>query len=433
MRRIHRKLAVLSALRADPDFSKLQLAGAGSEREMRVFLRWLDQSGVALYLLWKLRESGELENVPSQFRVQLERRLESNRRRSELMLSELQRVSECLRSRGIRHAFLKGLTLVPAFSPEPRLRHQSDIDILISEEMADEAKTAILACGYSPRREMHHETRFAMPLTRIPSAADDIYRADYHKQIELHTSIWGKVGHVSLEVPVDCLDRTRVRHIQGFAFASLAEEDAFLLQVLHAFRHFLSSWVRLSWLWEIHHFLACRREDAALWLAVRDRAGDDPVLKNTFGLILGLTNQLFGSPIPEVLREWCIETLPDRVKCWLATFGTPWALSEIPGSKLTLFIHNEFIREPGLWKPYLWKRMIPFAGRTSLGEMDSPNAETAVRFSIKQQVFRAGRLAYHANSLFSLSLEAFRWKHALMHRSANNNNALARERRNRTS
>ena len=423
MRRIHRKLAVLGALRAEPDFSKLHLACAGSEREMRVFLRWLDQSGVALYLLWRLRESGEVENVPDHFRVQLERRLESNRRRTELMLSEFQRVSECLRNRSIRHAFLKGFTLVPAFSPEPRLRHQSDIDILISEDVADQARAAILACGYSPRREMHKgETRFAMPLTRIPSAADDMYRADYHRQIELHTSIWDEVGHVGLEVPVDCLERTRVRHIQGFALASLAEEDAFLFQVLHAFRHFLSSWVRLSWLWEIHHFLASRREDTALWLAIRDRAGDDPVLKNAFGLILGLTNQLFGSPIPETLRDWCIETLPDRVKCWLASFGTPWALSDIPGSKVTLFIHNEFIREPGLAK-HLLRRILPFAGRPSLGEMDSSNAETAVRFSIKQQVFRAERLAFHASSMVSLSLDAFRWKHALMH-VGNNSNAL---------
>src|SRR5215472_3546854 len=61
-----------------------------------------------------------------------------------------------------------------------------------------------------------------------------------------------------MKLTVDCLHRTRVGHIHGFAFPSLADEDAFLLQVLHAFRHFLSSWLRLSWLWEIHYFLASR-------------------------------------------------------------------------------------------------------------------------------------------------------------------------------
>src|SRR5262249_16832689 len=157
----------------------------------------------------------------------------------------------------------------------------------------EEATAAILACGYSPQRKVHKsETRFAMPLKRIPSAADNIYTADYHRQIELHTSIWDKLAHVGLRVPLNCLDRTRVGHIQGFAFASLADEDAFLLQVLHAFRHFLSSWVRLSWLWEIHHFLASRSEDTAGWLAIRERAGNDPVMMNVFGVILGLTNQL---------------------------------------------------------------------------------------------------------------------------------------------
>jgi hypothetical protein len=420
MSRIQLKLGVLSALRADPDFSQLQLLNAVSQNEMRRFLRWLDHSGLALYLVWRLRTSNELENAPSRLRVELQRRLESNRRRTEVMLSEFRNVSECFRDRHISHAFLKGLTLAPEFCPAPDLRHQTDLDVLISPERLEEARAAILACGYSlERTKRAGETHFSTPLARIPSADDDIYATDYQREIELHTSVWEGTGHVSFEVAVDCLDRTRLRRIRGIDFTSLSLEDTFLLQTLHVFRHLLGSWVRLSWLWEIHYFIVSRSRDARLWLAIRDRGGDDPVLKNALGLILRLTNQLFASPIPRTLREWCVDTLPDRLKCWVAKFGIRWALSDISSSKLTLFVHKEFIREANLWRAYLWRRMFPFGGRPSLGEIDPANRATQIKFQIRQRLFQAGRLAFHVCSLVSFSFEALRWKHALIQTGSN--------------
>ncbi len=426
MRKNDMKLAVLSVLRADPDFSQLHVLGGASDREFRAFLRWLDQSGLALYLGWRLRQHGKFGKVPAQLRVYLENSLKSNHRRTEAMLCDFQKVSECFRARRIRHAFLKGFTLVPEFCPRAHLRHQSDIDILISAECEEDARAAIFECGYSLERKLPGgETHFSTPVTRIPLADDDIYRADYQKEIEVHTSIWQDIDHVSFHAPIDCLIRTGAREIKGIPFVSLSQEDVIIAQVLHVFRHVLSSWVRLSWLWEIYYFLSHHADDPLLWSAVRERAGNDPLLKNAFGFVLGLTNRLFASPIPEVLRCWCVDTLPDRINCWVSEFGTRWALSEIVGSKLSLFVHKEFVREPELWRAYFWRRMLPFAGKPALSKTNSRSTRRLRGFTMQHRLFQARRLVFHARSLVSFPVEAWRWKRALIQPNAGAQSLLA--------
>jgi len=354
--------------------------------------------------------------------------MDANRKRTELMLVECGRVSECLQKKGIRHAVLKGITLVPDFSPALGLRHQSDIDFLIPAESIGQARAAIFECGYLfERNPMSGEFNFSAPLTRLPSVADDIYQTDYHKQVELHTSIWDDMDCVCLEPPGDCIGRARMREIGGLTLPTLASPDAFLMQTLHAFRHFLSSWTRVSWLWEIHYCVITQNANTATWAAIAQRGGDDPVMKNAVGLVLRVTNQVFGTPLPQALREWCIETLPEPIECWAAHFGTRWALCGMSGSKLTLLIHKQFIRNPKLWKPYVWKRMIPLRSKRSLGKIDSAHVALRVRFMLGKGASQARRLAFHAGTLISLPLEVSRWQYAL-YRARSRGRALMTER-----
>lgn len=414
-----RKLAVLAALRSHADFSELKRVSRGPEREMRAFLRWLDQSGVALYLLWRLREAGEFENMPSRLQVELLGRLGRNRRRTGSMLADFRMLSECFTARNIPHAFLKGFTLAPDFCPALELRHQSDFDLLISAGALDQAKTALFECGYlSAHKKRAGELLFSSPLRRVPSANDDIYALDYQKRAELHTTIWEDLEAVSLNVPSDVLARARTRRIHGLDVTCLSQEDAFIFHLLHAFRHFLSSWTRVSWLWEIHYFLESR-ERSGLWIAVRERAGNDPVVRKACGLVLRLTNQLFGSPIPVELSEWCLDGLPGCIGSWVERFGARWALSELSGSKVTLLIHKEFVRDSNLWRPLLWGRIIPLARRPSLVETVSSGVPARARFQIAQRLYQARRITYHMRTLFSLAFEALHWRFSLIRATRN--------------
>jgi Uncharacterised nucleotidyltransferase len=414
MRRDQLKLAAILALREQPDFANLWALGFSSDREMRRFLRWLDESGLALYLLGRLQNAHEIDRLPSLFCFRLQRRFESNRKRTAVILAALHQLSTSLTARRIPHAFLKGFTLVPDFCSAIELRHQSDIDILVSPEFAERAKLAMQERGYSMRELLRTgEIHFSKPRSKPPSIHDDIYTSNFHPEVELHMSIWKDLDHVSLNVRDDGLSRLRIQQINGVRLACLSIEDTFVAQILHAFRHLLGSWIRVAWLFEIHSFIVRHAENEPLWSEINERTTADPELRNAFGLVLQLTNQLFPSPIPNVMREWCIDPLPGPLSQWVAEFGTRWALSDLSGSKLSLLVHREFIKDAVSRRSYVWRRMFPFAGKPTLGRVHSQDVKTPVSAKVAEGRFLARRALFHAASLCSFSIDAVRWARIL--------------------
>src|SRR5205823_14227207 len=120
-----------------------------------------------------------------------------------------------------------------------------------------------------------------------------------------------------ISTPIDPLSRVRSKQIDDLSFSILAADDMFGLQVLHAFSHFLGSWVRLSWLLEIASFLDVHQHNDALWHSVVERQQDAAVgsasfNRKAFGLILSLTQEIFprSRPLPSALHNWCMQSLP---------------------------------------------------------------------------------------------------------------------------
>jgi hypothetical protein len=408
------RMVAISALGTHPDFSNLHLLKTCGRKDVERFLQWLDHSGLTLYFLSRLKDYKGIEHVSVSFREALDRRFRSNCNRVEKMLREFGKVNDALKNRGVSHAFLKGFTLTPEFCPDPCLRHQSDIDILVHSASVQEAMQALIECGYSREdSDVSSEIRFTTPLQHIPSHHDDIYDTSTQREVELHTSIWEKTGHVSLSTPNDCLEKARLRSLRDIDFFSLSAEDMFLMQVLHAFSHLLGSWVRVSWLWEIHYFLKKHAEENELWGAIRTRAGDDPILRKAMGLVLGLTKELFDSSLPELLNDWCVRTLPERVETWMRHFGIRWALSDLEGSKLTLFIHQEFLEDAGEWNAYLLRRVIPVPGRPSIGHIQASDVKIRLMAHASQVMFAGQRLVFHSTALLILAWEGVRWRRAL--------------------
>lgn len=406
------KLAAISALRQQPDFTNLRLFQFRNDREMRLLLRWLDESGLALYLLDRLQKSGEADQLPPGFVHQLELRLQSNRRRTAAISTELDKLSTVLTQRNIPHAFLKGFTLVPDFCPAIELRHQTDIDILVAAEYGDEASRAILQCGYSAEETFPGgEIQFSKPRNWVPSVHQDVYASEFHPEVDLHISVCRDFDHVVLKVPLDYLSRFRIKEVNGVRFSCLSLEDAFIVQVLHAFRHLLSPWIRVSWLLEIQYFMTCHFDDDSLWCGIKARAGDDPLLRNAFGLTLQLTNRLFPSRTPKILQDWCVESLSDSIKQWALEFGMRWALSDFSGSKLSLFVHREFIQNPGVWRSYMWRRMFPLRGKPSIGRVEPLDIKTSISSRKAELIFFARRAFFHTATLGSFALDAIRWFH----------------------
>jgi Uncharacterised nucleotidyltransferase len=407
------RAGALAALRPRPDFSGLHILRrcGGSRRER--FLRWLDQSGIALYLLNQLQEHEGLDHVPELFHGALERRLEANRRRTLSMFSEFSRIVASFEGNGVRFCVVKGFALTPDFCCAAHLRHQTDFDFLIAPESMDAAKRALRECGYAPQVEHDGEVTFATPLRHIPSPRDDIYEVPRHREVDLLTRIQHVNHGISLDIPTMSLDQLKKKTLMGTAFPCLPFEDMFLVQVIHAFTHLMGSWVRLSWLVEIGHFIDGHHDDEQLWRAVIDRVGRDPKTRSAVGLILSLVTTLFPRPIPHLLADGCLRALPARIQAWVAQFGVKAAISDLDGTKLTLFVHRGFVDDQNLWNSYVWNRFFPVGRHSTIGSVATIGARARIRVRASQWVHSLHRSMFHARELIWLPVEWIRWKFAL--------------------
>ena len=115
MTRTGSKLAVLATLGHKPDFSTLPALPVLNSNAGRSLLRWLDQSGLALVFLRRLRKYDAAHQISTAWRQELEARQARNVARMEDMFQEVNRLHKAFLRFGIRSVCLKGFSLVPDF------------------------------------------------------------------------------------------------------------------------------------------------------------------------------------------------------------------------------------------------------------------------------------------------------------------------------
>jgi hypothetical protein len=408
------KRAILRSLQNEPDFSGLSSLPSLASRRGRIFLRWLDQSGLALPFLAQLQQLEALNQLAQEWRLALSARLTRNAERARDMLEEVQRIRAAFRSFGVTAVSLKGFTLTPDFCEHPYFRHQVDFDFLVERKSVRAAAEALCSCGYSyTHLNESGETCFLTPLKHIPSASDDLYGLQRQRQADLHTWIWEPCSWWPLQVPQDCLEKAQHQYILGADFLSLSLEDKFLLQVLHAFHHSFRSWVRASWFFEIAKCLEKHQDNVTLWNGVTKRAGSTKLMKSVFSFVLGLAERLFHCPIPSSLHSWKKESTTLSLTAWLDHFSLDWAISDWPGSLNNLFLAAEFIPDPDLRMQYLRSRLLPKKKSTSLGSLTPTSPAQFFRLQAARLGYVARRTAAHLKDIVALPLEQFRWKRAL--------------------
>lgn len=409
------KHAAVAALRTSPDFAGLHQLQRCTEQQKDKFLRWLDESGLALYFLARLESLRHLDSIPAEMLRELTRRRVANRERVLAMLSEFVRVNAALQERCVPYVVLKGFSLVPEFSPDAELRHQTDIDLLVDPKHLREAQDAVAACGYFVE-EVHPsgEIRMSNSLQYVPTKHDDIYAPSPHRRVELHASVFDSDQAVDLNLPADFLNRSEWTEIGGHPAPVLCLADRFLVQCLHSFRHILASWGRLAWLYEISNFIEHHQAESALWQQVSSRLVNDD-LAASCSLVLRLTGRMFGvEPPPELMHSngSCSNVNRDAlIQAWVAEFGEEWALSGMEGSKVSLFVHREFVKDGRAWRQYLLRRLLPFEQRPLLTRV--PHGKSGLRSVVHQGFRYVERASYHAWALVDFGLESLRWRRAL--------------------
>jgi len=390
-----------------------------SRRDWLRTLSWLDDSGLALYLLERVNRLDASDVLPREVKGHLERGLASNRQRLLEMRGEFAALNGRFEAAGVEYVVLKGFALIPAFCPDAGLRTQYDYDYLVALSSLDAARQAIQEAGYSQKTKSpgfgkKGECFFSARALAIPPPDTNFYSAEVPRDVELHLSLWESLGEmVNLGVPADTLDRKRQANWQNVCFPALADDDALLFQSLHAFQHFLNYWCKPSCLLEVTYFIARRHGDAVFWEQFRQRAESHRYLPQIVSLIFSLADLLFHPPIPPEVSDWISRRLPAALHLWVQRHGKRWALAPFPGSKLSLLAHREFIEDPTVWSKVKWSRLIPFHRPAQVVESDNPSLSSRLLANRDQWRFVWSRAAFHVGAFVRYTGELPRWKRAL--------------------
>jgi hypothetical protein len=338
------------------------------DREWEQVLPWLHDAGLALYLLQRLKDTNATNILPSATLSRLEENLAANRRRVAYLAGEFDVLNKKLSFAGVRYAVVKGFSLVPQFCPDASLRHQSDFDYLVDNQSLALAQTVLEDTGYSLQKRKTNELIFLRPSAGMPPPADEQYEAHSAHAVDLRCAFWDQDIHgVSLAEPAFSVDNVETHRWQELAFRALSEEDAFLLQVIHAFNHILTGWVRMCWLYEIGYFLDRRSTDRLLWERIERRIGGEPLLREMVVVVVGLSRHLFRAPIPSTSRIWAKE-LRHSVGIWIQNYARTWAfarnrvdqLSLFSASKVVLFLHQQYLPDASARRHLSRIRLLPW-------------------------------------------------------------------------
>jgi hypothetical protein len=401
------------------DFSQLTRF---SSRDWEQTLGWLDHSGLALYLLERLRDGEATHVLPSEVLARFEENLADNKCRMQQLVSETGCINEKFNQAGIQYVVVKGLSLWPDFCSNPYLRTQCDIDYLLARQSLSAAKNVLAESGYRAMRYSDVQVEYERPLHRVPSHHDSPYKLQTTPTVELHVGIWEDVKHqVPLEEPAFVLDDPKMQEWGGLRFPILTDQDALLLQVLHVFQHLLSYWVKPSWLLEIGRFMERRRHDSVFWNQFAQRLEGQPQYAEFATITLELAAKMFTVPMPETVQHWkgCLRR---SARLWLDNYGKEWALSErpphrskvFPNSKLSLFFQTEYIPDARARREFLRRELIPWKIPAKQPSVDFEQLKSRPWSRVQtlwlRSAFRVKQLNYHAGAGLRYFWELPRWR-----------------------
>ena len=361
---------------------------------------WLDISGMALYLLDRVRRLEIEDSVPESIRERMELSLHRNRQRTAGLLRQATDVADEFRRAGISFALLKGITLTPDSVPEPALRWQTDLDFLIDELDAAAATEILRKLNYTLHAASGRTMEFRSGALGKPDL-ENLYRADTQRSLELHCLLRQK----GLQ---DRLTRANARSFEGELIPALSAADSMVQQALHLMKHLCGEHTRVSWVLEFWRHAGLQQHDRAFWNDARAIAAGEPQADLALAMSVWLASDLFG-PIPHGAAEhWAADRIPDGVMLWLRRYARELLLSDSCASKLYLLLRRQL--PSGRDRKGTARLMIPLClpARITQPSPDETLMDRMARYRIEAS-YSWQRLRFHLLEGLRYGVEAVCW------------------------
>ena len=409
--------AVVSSLRLSGDPCDVQKLRRFKLGDWQRTLQWLDDSGLALYLLRHLYRTGDTEVVPPEILARLEASRMENELRWEYLAERFAGLNESFQRAGVPFAVIKGLSLVPEYCPDAVLRAPSDFDYLVDRQSLTLARRVLEEAGYRLQKSSEIELKFCKPSPRMPTISDSPYSIHTEFLVELHIGFWNRANRVPVNEPLFSLEQAVPHTWGGLRFPVLNARDAFLLQVLHVLQHTLEGWVKLCWLLEIGFFLARHSSDVDFWRQVDDRMQAVPYLGEFAAVVIELSRIVFSSPAPDLARDW-MQSLRATSRLWLENYAEIWAFDDHPLSrsklfstaKLALFLHQGYIPDAVVRGELIRQRLFPWKRPDQVAFPVDHKRASMLAAGQLQLRWMVDRLIFHSGSSLRYLWEVRRWR-----------------------
>lgn len=410
--------AVVNCLRFDnPAEPALSRLADFDERDWKKTYGWLDDSGLVLHFLQRLKELHAENVLPSGVRTRFQDNLEKNRRRTAEMASAFGALIRGFEGAGVQYVAEKGFALIPEYCPDAGLRHQLDLDFLVSRASMEQAQAVLRSTGYFQTEVSGPPCRtwelvFEMQPFRWPSSDDDHYSPSDRRLVELHFDLWeSERDGLAVATDDDYLDRFVFRNWNGTRFRALSDEDTLMRQALHTFKNTTGCWCRPSCFFEIAHFLWKRLADETFWARFRERNGDRTPMADIVNFIFSMALHLFGGEVPE--GDWANQPPNPALSMWIQGCGLSWALAGFPGNKLPLFFYPQFIRNQKSTLKLQLIKLFPIQRPTVLAMTEIPRPWSLGEARWRRWGIVLRRAKYHAVELLRFCWHYPRWRCAL--------------------
>jgi hypothetical protein len=338
------KRAVLDTFREKTTDELCECLSVFGHREWVRSYRWLDSSGLSLYLLDRLRSLGIAHVLPPLVLEHLENNQTANKQRIANLFSGFVAINHSFQRANIAYFNVKGFTLVPVSCPDPVLRTQMNIDFVMSGKDAALCYKALAELGYSLVTFSEHMLEFAEDASKAPHISN-IYEIIAPRAVRVYVVSPREGLHAA---PYQQLLQRQSRTWNGVTFPVASDSDAFINQSLHIFGRISSEWTRLSWLLEYKAFVDFRRDDDAFLREVQKGAQNSSDRIIAIGIALSLIKVILGATIPTSLEEWTIRKLDVSVHLWIQRYGEEALLADYPGTKLYLYLQDLLASSQGV-------------------------------------------------------------------------------------
>lgn len=374
-----------------------------SAKEWNGLLRWLDVSGLALYFLERMMELQLSTLLPTEVLARLKQNRQDNQERTRGMIAESVAVQREFQEADLSYATLKGFSLSPHSVPRPELRHQFDLDFLVTQSSAAGARQVLEARGY--RLYAMSGRTWEFKRDDAPGHIRDLYKNLPCRSVELH---------IEAEVPgyQSLLERVEIKDFHGIEMPVLSTVDLFIGQGLHAYKHICSEFSRASHLLEFRRHVLSRRGDDFFWKEVRSRVEENPQAVVGLGIVTLLITSLMGAFAPEAFTSWTVGRVPTPARLWVDLYGARAAFGDTPGTKLYLLLQRELESAGVRQKRSLRRALLP--SRLPPPVVHGTSGETlCIRMSrYRLQIyFVLLRLRFHIVEGLRYFREARRWRH----------------------